>query len=126
MVGLFCVSHHLLSYLCEVAQPHVLAQGEHCARVGRVLDIHASRVHLVIEREALVRGDAALGELNISPCRFYIHHFAIIIVEVHHALVGQAKETIDALNLKVRLIEIFNCDIVMQSCPKNCNHHLDW
>ena len=46
-----------------------------------MLDVHAGRVDLVVEGEALLDGDAALRELEHAPSRPDQNHLLIILVE---------------------------------------------
>ena len=51
---------HPVSALRELAEHHVLSEREGRARGERVLDVHARRVDLVVEGEALLEADATL------------------------------------------------------------------
>ena len=72
--------------LSVVTERHVLAQGEHRARAEHVLDIHARRVHLIIEGEALLFADAALSELEHSTRGAHKDHLPVELIEEDHAL----------------------------------------
>ena len=85
---------HTVGALRIVTERHVLADGEHGTRTRRLLNVHAGRVHLVVEREAAVGSDAALLELHRATARAQQNHLAVVAVEVHDALhpLGQVAE----------------------------------
>ena len=60
---------------------HILAEREGGSGREAVLDVHAGRVDLVVEGEALLDGDAALRELEHAPSRPDQNHLLIILVE---------------------------------------------
>eukprot|EP00964_Phaeocystis_antarctica_P033283 scaffold18892_cov64-Phaeocystis_antarctica.AAC.8 len=67
--------------LREVAEDHVLAQREHGVRAEELLDVHARRVHLVVEGEAPLERHAALGELDHLEAHAQQRHLAVETIE---------------------------------------------
>eukprot|EP00966_Prymnesium_polylepis_P221591 5126584-Prymnesium_polylepis.1 len=74
---------HAPARLRVVAQHHALAQRARRARVHRLLDVHARRVHLIVEREALGGREAALLERQGGASLLERDHLAVLGVEEH-------------------------------------------
>jgi hypothetical protein len=88
---------HAVRALGVVAPHHPLAEREHRLRVERVLDVHARRMNLIVEREAPRRADAALLQpLHFEPLA-HEHHLAVRVVEKDDA-VAVEQTRINALS----------------------------
>ena len=82
---------HAEGALREVAEDHILAERQRGARVERVFDVHARRVDLVVKGEALLYGNAALGELEDAPGRLDQDHLLVALVEKDDAFAPPAE-----------------------------------
>ena len=77
---------HAVRALRVVAEGQVLAERQHRARARRLRDVHARRVHLVVEREAALLGHAAPLEVHRRPADAQQDLLVPALLEVDDAL----------------------------------------
>jgi hypothetical protein len=71
---------HAVGALCVVAEHHVLPERQRSDDAGRVLDVHARRVHLIDEGEAAVERDAGLIDAQHAARGAHQHNLSIALI----------------------------------------------
>eukprot|EP00047_Mylnosiga_fluctuans_P003331 m.228581 g.228581 ORF g.228581 m.228581 type:complete len:1047 (-) comp11764_c0_seq1:9565-12705(-) len=87
-----------------VAEGHVLSDGQGRARVRGLGNVHARRMDLVVEREAALGWQAALGQRQALQPGPQQDHLAVLAVEEDHAL-EVARQVLDQIASSALVVE---------------------